>query len=219
MIEAVAANLLIGAGAIVHLLCTIASVAATISIVLSWVSPDPRNAVVALVHGAVLPLRTRVRRAMPWSRTGAVDWSPLFVIWGAVLVDGAVARNLTDGGRWLAGRLGTPIVTTLIGNPVFAVLQVIGSMAGLALILLAIRIVAGLVGADGRNPFVATAAESTNPAVGFVRRRFAPARGWPAEAVAVLIAGVLTLLVWGALPQLTYVVYMLRAGRLPWWEG
>jgi YggT family protein len=46
--------------------------------ILSWVNPDPRNAIVRFLYSATEPLLYRVRRVVP--DLGGIDFSPLLVI-------------------------------------------------------------------------------------------------------------------------------------------
>jgi YggT family protein len=51
-----------------------------ISVLISWVSPDPRNPIVRFLWGITEPLFRPFRRLVPPSRTGGIDISPLFVL-------------------------------------------------------------------------------------------------------------------------------------------
>jgi YggT family protein len=51
-----------------------------IAVLISWVSPDPRNPIVRFLWGITEPLFRPFRRLVPPSRTGGIDLSPLFVL-------------------------------------------------------------------------------------------------------------------------------------------
>jgi YggT family protein len=51
-----------------------------IAVLISWVSPDPRNPIVRFLWGMTEPLFRPFRRLVPPSRTGGIDISPLFVL-------------------------------------------------------------------------------------------------------------------------------------------
>ena len=51
-----------------------------IAVVISWVTPDPRNPIVRFLWGATEPLFRPFRRLLPPSRTGNIDLSPIFVL-------------------------------------------------------------------------------------------------------------------------------------------
>src|SRR5438477_1296218 len=74
-----------------------------ISVILTWVSPDPRNPIVRFFYSATEPLLYWVRRRMPFVIIGNIDLSPLVVmagIWFARLV---VVQSLFE----LARRIGS----------------------------------------------------------------------------------------------------------------
>jgi YggT family protein len=50
------------------------------AVLISWVSPDPRNPIVRFLWGITEPLFRPFRRLVPPSRTGGIDISPLFVL-------------------------------------------------------------------------------------------------------------------------------------------
>lgn len=47
---------------------------------ISWVSPDPRNPIVAFLRIATEPVLAPVRRLLPPWKTGGLDLSPLIVL-------------------------------------------------------------------------------------------------------------------------------------------
>ena len=61
---------------------------------ISWVNPDPRNAIVRFLHNATEPLLYRVRRVLPMM--GGIDFSPLVVIIGIVFLQQFLVGSLVD---------------------------------------------------------------------------------------------------------------------------
>jgi YggT family protein len=63
-----------------------------IAAVISWVSPDPRNPIVRFLRLTTEPLFRPFRRLLPPSRTGGLDFSPIFVLLAIYLLYRFVAR-------------------------------------------------------------------------------------------------------------------------------
>jgi YggT family protein len=61
---------------------------------MSWVSPDPRNPIVAFLRQVTEPVLTPVRRLLPPWKTGGLDLSPLIVLLLIQFVDRVVLRSL-----------------------------------------------------------------------------------------------------------------------------
>lgn len=61
---------------------------------ISWVNPDPRNAIVRFLYNATEPLLYRVRRALPL--LGGIDFSPLVVIFGIIFLQQFLVASLAD---------------------------------------------------------------------------------------------------------------------------
>ena len=69
--------------ALVQLLLTLLSLYTWVIIVralISWVSPDPRNPIVLLLHRLTEPVLRPLRRLLPPNRTGNIDLSPILAI-------------------------------------------------------------------------------------------------------------------------------------------
>lgn len=62
---------------------------------ISWVNPDPYNAIVRFLHNATEPLLFRVRRALPVV-AGGMDLSPLVVILGIFFLQSFLVQSLLD---------------------------------------------------------------------------------------------------------------------------
>lgn len=61
----------------------------------SWVNPDPYNAIVRFLHNATEPLLFRVRRSLPVV-AGGMDLSPLVVILGIFFLQSFLVQSLLD---------------------------------------------------------------------------------------------------------------------------
>lgn len=62
---------------------------------ISWVNPDPYNAIVRFLYNATEPLLFRVRRALPVV-AGGLDLSPLVVILGIFFLQSFLVQSLLD---------------------------------------------------------------------------------------------------------------------------
>ena len=51
-----------------------------IAAVISWVNPDPRNAIVQFLYRTTEPILRPFRKILPPHRTGNIDLSPILVI-------------------------------------------------------------------------------------------------------------------------------------------
>jgi YggT family protein len=67
-----------------------------ISVLISWVSPDPRNPVVRVLRSMTEPLFWQIRRAMPFVVIGAIDLSPIVVMLGIMFLQRFVVASLVD---------------------------------------------------------------------------------------------------------------------------
>ncbi|GAB1409050.1 YggT family protein [Desulfovibrionales bacterium] len=50
------------------------------SVVLSWVNPDPYNPIVRAIHSLTEPVLYRVRKWLPFTYLGGLDFSPFVVV-------------------------------------------------------------------------------------------------------------------------------------------
>ncbi|MCI0546099.1 MAG: YggT family protein [Candidatus Rokubacteria bacterium] len=64
------------------------------SALISWVSPDPRNAIVQFLRRVTEPVLEPVRRMLPPWKTGGLDLSPLIVLIAIQFVDRVILRSL-----------------------------------------------------------------------------------------------------------------------------
>jgi YggT family protein len=68
--------------------------------IVSWVSPDPQNPIVRLLHVTTEPILHPIRRMLPVN-LGGIDFSPVVLILGIVFLQ----KVLVNGLMQLAGRL------------------------------------------------------------------------------------------------------------------
>ena len=68
-----------------------------ISVILSWVGPDPYNPVVRFLRGVTEPLFLQVRRLAPFPLIGGIDFSPVAILLGLQIVSVYVTATL---GKW-----------------------------------------------------------------------------------------------------------------------
>lgn len=67
-----------------------------ISILLSWVRPDPFNPVVQFLRSATEPVFGWVRRHLPFAQVGMIDLSPIIVLVGIQLIQMVLVQSLFD---------------------------------------------------------------------------------------------------------------------------
>lgn len=60
------------------------------SVILSWVRPDPDNAIVRVIHQLTEPVLSRVRQILP--SAGGFDFSPMVVLIGLQLLKSLLVR-------------------------------------------------------------------------------------------------------------------------------
>lgn len=77
------------------------SIVIMVSVLISWVSPDPFNPLVKMLRSATEPLFAWVRRRLPFAMVGMLDLSPIIVLLGIQLLQMVVIRSLFDMGQRL----------------------------------------------------------------------------------------------------------------------
>ena len=70
---------------------------------LSWVNPDPYNAIVRTLRALTEPVLCRVRKHMPFVMVNGLDLSPIVVLVALQLVNGVVVQSLMQLGLKLSG--------------------------------------------------------------------------------------------------------------------
>ena len=61
--------------------------------VLSWVNPDPYNAIVRFIHSVTEPVLSQIRSRIP-SSFGGIDFSPMIVFLGVIFLQTFVVNTL-----------------------------------------------------------------------------------------------------------------------------
>jgi len=64
--------------------------------IISWVNPDPYNPIVRFLYNVTEPVLYRVRRTIPFSYAGGLDFSPLIVLLGLYFLQIFLVRSLQD---------------------------------------------------------------------------------------------------------------------------
>jgi YggT family protein len=64
--------------------------------IISWVNPDPYNPIVRFLYNVTEPVLYRVRRTIPFSYAGGIDFSPLIVLLGIYFLQIFLVRSLQD---------------------------------------------------------------------------------------------------------------------------
>lgn len=64
--------------------------------VLSWVNPDPYNMIVRFLYSATEPVLYRIRRYLPLSLGGGIDFSPLLVLLVIVFLQNFLIPSLME---------------------------------------------------------------------------------------------------------------------------
>lgn len=64
--------------------------------IISWVNPDPYNPIVRFLFNVTEPVLYRVRRTIPFSYAGGLDFSPLIVLLILYFLQIFLVRSLQD---------------------------------------------------------------------------------------------------------------------------
>ena len=83
----VLATILNGVAYILHTVFTVYTWVVIISVLLSWVRPDPYNPVVRTLRALTEPVFWRVRKHLPFVYVGGIDLSPVVVLLGVQFLD------------------------------------------------------------------------------------------------------------------------------------
>ena len=96
--------LLVAVAKILGLLINLYTLVVAVSVLLSWVHPDPYNPLVRIIRQLTEPVFQWIRRFLPQRifRIG-IDFTPLIVLILLALIDNVLVNLLYDfGSRWLA---------------------------------------------------------------------------------------------------------------------
>ena len=62
--------------------------------VISWVNPDPYNPIVQFLHTVTEPVLYRIRKALPFTYTSGIDFSPLLVMLVIIFLKDFLVKTL-----------------------------------------------------------------------------------------------------------------------------
>lgn len=62
--------------------------------IMSWVSPDPYNPLIRFLHTVTEPVLYRVRKALPFTYTSGIDFSPLLVMLVIIFLKDFLVKTL-----------------------------------------------------------------------------------------------------------------------------
>ena len=99
IVEAFASNTILGIAELIHSLFWIYSWILIISILLTWVRPDPYHPVVVFLTRATEPVLGWFRRKMPFLVMGGFDLSPIVVFLLLKMLDGIIYGTLLAAAR------------------------------------------------------------------------------------------------------------------------
>lgn len=71
--------------------------------IISWVSPDPYNPIVRFLHDVTDPLLNRIRRIIPFSSAGGIDFSPMILILAILFLQSFLVPTLHGIARSFSG--------------------------------------------------------------------------------------------------------------------
>ena len=88
---------LIALAKIGHLVINLYTFVVAFAVLLSWVTPDPSNPIVRLLHQLTEPIFWQIRKRLPVSffRTG-IDFTPMIVLFFLIVLDTVVVQLLLD---------------------------------------------------------------------------------------------------------------------------
>ncbi len=90
------ANLLTALAHILDILCTIVYWLVLIRALISWVNPDPDNAVVQFLYKTTEPILEPIRRRLPLQFRFGLDISPVIVILVLIFLQSFLIKSLFD---------------------------------------------------------------------------------------------------------------------------
>jgi len=92
----VLSNFLIAAASVLGMLITLYTYVIIARAIISWVNPDPYNPIVRFLYNVTEPVLYRVRRTIPFSYAGGIDFSPLIVLFGLYFLQVFLVRSIQD---------------------------------------------------------------------------------------------------------------------------
>ena len=99
----VLANLVTTVAGLLSLVINLYIFVVIVAAFLSWVNPDPYNAIVRTLRALTEPVFYRVRKWFPFVMIGGMDLSPIAVLIVLQLLNGVVVQSLMQLGLKLSG--------------------------------------------------------------------------------------------------------------------
>jgi YggT family protein len=92
----IAANFLGAVSTILDIVLTALYWVVLIRALISWVNPDPNNAIVRMLHDITEPLLTPIRKMLPFSLKMTMDISPLIAFLVIIFLKSFLVQTLRD---------------------------------------------------------------------------------------------------------------------------
>jgi len=90
----VVSNLIISIAKIADVLLSLYLWVVIIRALLSWVNPDPYNPIVRFLYQITEPAFALVRRWLPWTAMGGIDFAPMIIMLGIFFIQSFVVQTL-----------------------------------------------------------------------------------------------------------------------------
>jgi YggT family protein len=90
----VVSNLIISVAKIADVLLSLYLWVVIIRALLSWVNPDPYNPIVRFLYQITEPAFALVRRWLPWTAMGGIDFAPMIIMLGIFFIQSFVVQTL-----------------------------------------------------------------------------------------------------------------------------
>jgi len=90
----VVSNLIISVAKIADVLLSLYLWVVIIRALLSWVNPDPYNPIVRFLYQITEPAFALVRRWLPWTAMGGIDFAPMIIMLGIFFLQSFVVQTL-----------------------------------------------------------------------------------------------------------------------------
>ncbi len=70
--------------------------------IISWVNPDPYNPIVKFLYDITEPLLSKIRRYLPFTTAGGIDFSPIILILAIMFLQKLLVPTFYDLARSLS---------------------------------------------------------------------------------------------------------------------
>jgi YggT family protein len=90
----VVSNMIISVAKIADVLLSLYLWVVIIRALLSWVNPDPYNPIVRFLYQITEPAFALVRRWLPWTAMGGIDFAPMIIMLGIFFIQSFVVQTL-----------------------------------------------------------------------------------------------------------------------------